>query len=189
MREMNMHRHHLNLLIVLVVGVLLILGCGKTDEEKKRDADRREGPAKMAAARKDFSQKPAKSELVQQPYIKGKIVNLSSVNGGEFGYSDAGELRAITASVPEDVGTVILQECKSVQKGMYRTQDNPPREIPAMAMDCEVTIIDRSLASVIYVKRFQGKPTEEVRVGETQDKVTAGATQEINAFLASLPKK
>jgi len=184
-----MKPNYINALLVVVAGIVMVLGCGKSEEEARQDQVRKEGPGKMAAARKDFAQKPQKAELTQQPYLKGKAVMLYSLNGGEFGYQGSPAIDAIKASLPEEVGSVVLQECKSVQKGVYVTKESPPREIPAMALDCVVTIIDRTIPAVIHTRQFQGTPSEEARVSETSNSVTAGPTKEIDAFLAGLPKR
>jgi hypothetical protein len=178
-----------NLILIGILSILAVLGCTKTEAEKKSDIERKEGPAKMFAAKKDFTTKPSKVELTQQPYIKGKTAFLYSLNGGEFGYHWTPALDPIAAKMPEDVGTVVLQECKSVQVGFYRVKEDPSKTVAAMVLECEVTLIDRSIASVIHIKRFQGKASDEVKVGQSSNSVTAGPTEEINAFLAALPRR
>lgn len=178
-----------NLILIGVFAIVAVLGCAKTEAEKKSDIERKEGPAKMFAAKKNFATKPSKVELTQQPYIKGKTAYLYSLNGGEFGYHWTPALDPIAAKMPEDVGTVVLQECKSVQVGVYRVKEDPSKTVAAMVLECEVTLIDRSIASVIHIKRFQGKASEEINVGQSSNSVTAGPTEEINGFLAALPRR
>lgn len=183
-----MKGNYINLITVFAVGIAILMGC-KSDEEKRLDAEKLERPAKFGAARADFSRKPAKIALVQQPYLKGKVVVLSSLNGGEFGYQAVRELSNLEAATPEEVGTVVLKECKSVQRGVYRTNENPPRELPAIAVDCQMNLIDRANSTVYFVKNFVTEPIKDARVGELSNDITSTPTLEMNAFLKSLPQK
>jgi hypothetical protein len=90
---------------------------------------------------------------------------------------------------PEEVTTVVLNECKSKQKGVYRTNDNPPREVPAIAIDCDVSLIDRKAGVVFYVRHFDGKLNESVNISQTSNSVAKGPSEEINKFLGTLPKR
>lgn len=166
-----------------------IIACGKSDDEKRLDQAKKDRPVKFAAARLDLAKKPAKIVLAPEPFLKGKVVMLGSTDGGEPGYQTAPSLTALEAMIPEEVGTVILKECRSNQKGVYRTNDNPPRELPAIAIDCEVSFVDKAAQIVYFSKVFQGKLSDEASVSKVSNSVASGPDQEINAFLAGLPRR
>lgn len=175
------------------IGVLMaaILGCGKSAEEKRADAERSERLTKMAAARPDLAKKPGRSALVREPYIKGKVVVLEGTDGAEpnWAYFPPAEFASIRAETPEEVGTVVLKECRSTQKGVYRTTENPPREVPAIAIDCDVYLVDHPAGSIYYFKKFEGKLKDEARVSTVSNSVSSGPHEEINKFLGSLPRR
>ncbi len=178
-------------MLVSAALLFVLLGCGKTEEEKQRDKARQERPAKFAAARLDLARKPAKTALVNDPFIKGKVVVLESTDGAEphYAYFPPPEFASLEAMTPEEVGTVVLKECRSTQKGVYRTTENPPREVPAIAIDCDVSLIDRQAGAVYFVKRFEGKLSEQASISTTSNSVAKGPTDEINKFLGALPKR
>ena len=166
-----------------------VAGC-KSEEARKRESERLNGFAKMAAARTEFAQKPLKEALVTQPYLNGKFVMLTSFNRGEFGFATAPlATRDLIAATVDEVGTVVLQECFQTQKGVYTTTENPPRKLPALSVDCTVTLIDRSIQAIIYVKKFETEPAADVRVSETARSVSSTPSEEIGEFLSSLPRK
>lgn len=176
---------------IAAVILLVVLGCGKTEEEKQRDKLRQERPGKFNAARPDFARKPSRTVLVNDPFIKGKVVTLESTDGAEphYAYFPPPEFTALEAMTPEEVGTVVLKECRSTQKGVYRTTENPPREVPAIAIDCDVSLIDRQAGTVYFVRRFEGKLNEQASISDTSNSVSKGPSDEINKFLGSLPKR
>lgn len=194
MRKTN----YLNLIALIVVGILIVLGCGKSEADKKADAERQVRPAKFMEALKEFSVKPAKAALVQQPYLIGKVAVLSSTDGksltpnSPYGYSNYSMLPNLvdtTKDNPEDVKTVVLEDCRTVGKTVYRLKDEPSREIPATLTDCEMTIIDQTIQAVIFVKKFQANPQANIKIWEKSESVSVTPSDEMNAFLKSLPQK
>lgn len=182
-------RNTVNLLACLLISMAVALGCGKSDEEKRIEQAKKDRPIKFAAARLILAKKPEKVEPVQEPFLKGNTVMLGSTDGREPGYQAVPALNGLEAMTPEEVGTVILKECRSTQRGVYRTTDNPPRELPAIAIDCEVSLIDIAAQKVYFSKIFQGKLSDETSVSKVSNSVASGPDQEINAFLAGLPRR
>lgn len=184
-----MQRNIGNLSACLLILTTMGLACGRSDEEKRIEQARKDRPIKFAAARLNLAKKPGKVELAQEPFLKGKVVMLGSTDGREPGYQAGPALAGLEAETPEEVGTVILNECRSTQKGVYRTTDAPPRELPAIAIDCELSLIDRADQKIYFFKLFQGKLSDEASVSQVSNSVARGPEQEINAFLAGLPRR
>lgn len=182
---------NLNFVLALLLLIAAALGCGKSEEEKKADALKAERGPKFFKARFDLAKKPAKTALVQEPYIKGTVVVLTTTDGSEPIYAPYPpmEFRSLEANSPEELGTVVLEECKSTQKGVYRTQENPPREVPAIAIDCEVSLIDHQAGVVYFTKRFEGKLNEQATISQTSNTVSKGPNDEMNKWLGALPRR
>lgn len=176
-------------LLAGLLASICIFSCGRSEEARQVDQANRDRAAKFAAARLDLARKPANVDLAPTAFIKGKVVMLSTTNGDEPGFQIAPALTAIEAMTPEEVDTVVLQECRSTQKGVYRTTDDPPREMPATAIDCEVFLIDRAARKVYFSKVFHGKLSDEPSVSMVSNSVANRPDQEINAFLAGLPTR
>lgn len=147
----------------------------------------------MAAAG-ELTSVPAKSELSDQPYIKGKIAvftrtKLKSgyVRGGAY-LQDIFYFRGLDdvyAATADEVGTVALLDCTTTDKGTYKTDDG--KEYPAEVEDCELTMIDRSKAAVVFKKMFEKTPSEERIVSGTS--VLRQTTHlDILPFLKRLPR-
>ncbi len=191
-----MKKNRINLIVILAIAVAVGIGC-KSEEDKKLEAERLARPAKYVAALPDFSRKPEKVALVQQPYLKGKIAVLSSTDGkgnfgSPFGWAVVTGIPNLVDTMKEDpeaVKTVVLEECKSSKQGFYTTTENPPRQIPAVYIDCRMTIIDRSIQSVIYIKNFQAASMEKVSISPTSETVTMSPDKEMTEFLKSLPQR
>lgn len=152
-------------------------GCGRADVD-----------AKFASARPALASKPSRISLVEDPFLKGKVVMIGSTDNAEAVYQRSPGIAAVEARTPDEVGTVILNECRSQQKGVYRTADNPPREVPAMALDCSVSLIDRAADSVYFIQHFEGKLGSETSIAKISNSVAAAPEQEISEFLAKLPR-
>lgn len=187
--ELIMDRNVGNLLVCLLILTAVGLSCGKSDEEKRTAQAKKDRPVRFAAARLDLAKKPSKVELSPEPFLKGNVVMLGATDGREPGYQAVPALNGLEAMTPEEVGTVILTECRSTQRGVYRTSDNPPRELPAIAIDCEVSLIDRAAQKVYFSKMFQGNLSDETSVSQLSNSVASGPDQQINAFLAGLPRR
>ena len=171
---------------LVILGLVSLTAC-QSEAAKKAQAERNEQTAKRIALRKEFMRKPTKVALVPQPYLKGKTVELSALNGSEF------EFKYIPvfpmAENTDDIKTVIQQDCRPIQKGVYRVKDDPSKTLPAMAMSCQITLIDRATATVYYVKNFETEPDPEASVSKTTEKVYKTPDKEIKAFLESLPRQ
>jgi hypothetical protein len=169
-------------------------GCG--DTERYRAEEQFGGIKKnLMASVKELTSVPAKVELSDQPSIKGKVavfmrkqLKSGPVNGGAY-YMDIFYFRGleeIYASKPEEVGTIALVDCKMTDKGIYRTEDG--REFPAEVEDCELTMIDRSKAAIVFKKMFEKTPDAE-RKSYTGNSVLHQSTNlEILPFLKDLPR-
>lgn len=189
-----MKRKQADLIIIFLLATAFVLGCGKSESDKKADAERQARPAKFMAALKDFSVKPAKVALTQQPYLTGKVAVLSQTTGtnSPYNYSSAfwvPNLMNTTNDNPEDVKTVIFRDCWVSGKSVYRTADNPSREVPATFTDCEMTIVDRTIQSVIFVKKFPANLLEKIRISDASDSVSITPDREMGEFLKTLPQK
>lgn len=184
-------RHSSLCIVLMLLLTLLVLGCSKTEEELRVEAAKRERGGKFAAARLDLAKVPVKTELVAQPAIVGKVAMLESIDGSEphFAYFPPPEFRSLEAMTPEEVSTVVLKTCRSIQKGVYRTAENVPREVPAVSIDCDVSLIDRQADTLYFVKRFEGKLSGTASIAETSNRVSSGPTDEINRFLGGLPRR
>lgn len=137
---------------------------------------------------------PAKTDLSDQPYIKGKIAVFTKTrfkNGGENlgGYqSDIFYFRGLTevyAARPGEVGTVALVDCHMVDKGVYKTDDG--KEFPAEVKNCGLTMIDRSKGAVIFRKMFEVDPGAETKV-YGNNVVQKSAALDVLPFLQGLPR-
>lgn len=154
-----------------------MVGCWRADLDTK-----------FASARSNFASKPSRISLVEYPFLKGKVVMIGSTDGGETAYQRIPELADLEAGTPDEVGTVILKECRSTQKGVYRTAENPPREIPAIAMDCVISLIDRGSDVIYFSRMFEGKPNNEAPLSKVSTSVAMAPEVEIKKFLTELPR-
>lgn len=176
--------------IALLSVVVLFIACAeKSDEERFQEVE-----ATLMASVSDLTEIPATEELTNEPYIKGKLAVFQALEKkGSYVKGDTylmqpsyyREMKDNYATKPEEVGTVALVNCQTVQKGTYTLGD---KETPAMVEDCDLTLIDRSKAAVIYKKRFEKTPAEEKRAyGDSV--ITQSAQSDVSAFLAGLPKR
>jgi hypothetical protein len=171
---------------LVLLGLVSLTAC-QSEASKKRIEQNNAEAAKRVALRKEFLRKPAKVALVPQPYIKGKTAELSSLNGSEFNYKYIPVFPL--AENTDDIKTIIQQDCRPIQKGVYRLKDDPSKTLPAMAMSCQVILIDRTTATVYFVKAFESEPDQEASVSKTAEKVYKTPDAEIKAFLESLPRQ
>lgn len=165
------------------------------------DSERYRAEEKFGTARKnlmasagELTQVPAKTELSEQPSVKGKVavfqksaLKSGPVGGGAYNM-DIFYFRGLEdlyATTSEEVGTVALLNCKTTQKGTYKTADG--KEYPADAEDCELTLIDRSKQAVVFKKMFEKTPSDDYKVvGNTI--LRQSAHQDILPFLKGLPR-
>jgi hypothetical protein len=180
------------LAILALLASACLFGC---NNERYRAEEQFGGVRKsLMAAVKELTSVPAKMELTDQPSIKGKIAvftrtKLKSgyVNGGAYAtdifYFQG--LNEVYASKPEEVGTVALLDCQTTDKGVYQTEDG--KEFPAEVEDCELTMIDRSKAAVVFKKMFVKDPSAERKT--TGKSVLRQTTHlDILPFLKGLPR-
>lgn len=174
------------ILISLALVCAIFTGC-KSEAAKKAEAAYHERTTKFLAARAEFLRPAAKVSLVNQPYLKGKTIEMFSTNGGEL----ANKMIPIfpTPSDPDEIKTIIRQECNSVQKGIYRMKDDPSKTLPAMVMSCRITLIDRASSTAYYIKTIETEPDPEAYTAKDAKTVTKLPEKEIKAFLESLPRQ
>lgn len=150
---------------------------------------------KMRASVDDLTRVPPNVELTGEPYIKGKIAVFQVLGKKADNPKDKTyflqnyyfrEMGESYATAPEEVGTVALLDCKTLQKGAYKTSDG--RERPAMIEDCELTMIDRSKPAVIFKKKFEKTPSEEATAYGNSMALQSAQT-DILQFLKGLPKR
>ncbi len=177
-----------NSLLAVAILMAVALSCNR-QETKSRDV--KEATKNLNAAAADLAKLPSKEQLTTAPYIKGKLVMVRQYPSGAYYVDafDAGQLGDVYAQTPEEAQTVALTVCQRSQKGVYRTDENPPRELPAFATDCDVTLIDRSIAAVIFKRRFEAKLGEKAGGISTTTEINAYPDYEIRDFLKALPRK
>jgi hypothetical protein len=177
-------------LILTVLLPLVFTGCG-TGAGAHRERERSEALKKLNGRVAELAKVPDKTQLASEPYIKGKMVLVSRGSGRQYvDPASFNTFESVYARSPEEVQTVIIQDCVESRKGTYRTDENPPRELPALSTDCDLTIIDRTQEAVIFKKRFESRVDENAKVLGTTNTVHAStAFHDITAFLSALPRK
>ena len=183
--------------VCVAVAVLLmsfcLAGCG---DSERYNAEEKFGPInkKMMASVGDLTAVPAKTELAAEPYVKGKIAVFQARGSKGAAAKDNTyfmqiayfrELEEFYATTPEEVGTVALLHCKTTQKGVYKADDG--KEYPAEAEDCELTMVDRSKAAVVYKKMFEKAPSQE-RKAYGNSMARESSQTEVLQFLKGLPR-
>jgi hypothetical protein len=179
--------------LALLCAVSLFAACDSArykDEEAFSDVNK-----KLMASANELTRIPTKLELSDQPTVAGKIAVFQSREKGAVGIKPGEyfmdiyyfrEMKDNYATTPEEVGTVALVQCKTLQKGVYKADDG--REFPAMVEECDLTMIDRKKEAVIFKKMFEKKPQEDRKfVGNSV--LPQSAQTDIVEFLKSLPKK
>ncbi len=179
-----------NALLAIAILFAVVLGCDDKEKQAKRQQDK-QAAEKLRAAASQLAVLPDKVQLTDQPYIKGKLAIVRKDDGRSFYMydPDMSTYGDTYARSPEEVQTVVLRVCQRMQKGIYRTKENPPRELPAYGTDCDVTIVDRSIPAVIYKKRFEAKLRDESVATNNTQQIEAHAGYQIDEFLKSLPRK
>lgn len=165
-------------------------GCGDTERYR---AEEKFGPInkKLMASAGELTSVPAKTEVAAEPYVKGKIAVFQAfgTKGNAPNYvmqiAHFRELEEFHATTPEEVGTVALLNCKTTQKGVYKTDDG--KEYPAEAEDCELTMVDRSKSAVVYKKMFEKAPSQE-RKAYGNSMLRESSQTEVLQFLKGLPR-
>jgi hypothetical protein len=180
-----------NLWMVAAVFFIAVLGCSKSSDSARKRAESKEAVEKLNAVANDFAKLPPKEQLTNEPYIKGKIVVVRQNDGGKpyVNNMDNKQFGETYANTPEEVQTVALLSCTKTQRGVYRTKENPPRELPAYSNDCDLTLVDRTIPAVIFKKRFEGTVEETTSVTANTKEIIKYAEHDIREFFKSLPRK
>jgi hypothetical protein len=175
--------------VILLFLLTLFSAC---DSERYRDEERFQIVQKrLLASVTDLTKIPSNTQLTDDPYLTGKVAVFQKGNhigGGAYSMTIAffRNLKESYAATPEEVGTVVVLDCKTVQKGTYRTDDG--QEFPATVEDCELTIIDRAKAAVVCKKSFEKTPQQDRKV--VRNMVLAETAQtDVLQFLKSLPRR
>jgi hypothetical protein len=169
---------------------VIVAGCGGR-AGAGGDRERAEALRKLNERVADLAKIPGKTQIAPEPYIKGKMVLISRGSGKQYvDPASFNTFQSVYARAPEEVQTVVIQDCEESRRGSYRTKEDPPRDLPAMSTDCDLTIVDRTLDAVIFKKRFESKIDENAKVLSTTKSIQAtSAFNDITAFLNSLPKR
>jgi len=176
-----------------------LVGCDVNFDKSINEQEKfAEVEKKLMAAVSDLTKIPTRVEVAAEPYIKGKIAVFQvledkgkyvRVKKDKIYYMQSSyfrNLEEIYAAAPEEVGTVALVDCRTLQKGVYITEDG--REMPAEVEDCELTLINRSISAVIFKKKFEKEPDDKQRVyANSVGRQTP--LQDISQFLKNLPRK
>ena len=203
----------------------LALGCGFTKAARSGgnanagnssgntalDAERSKKYYEIYEKRAELAVIPKKVQLVNEPYLKGKVVMLKTrksqppqvVNPSpvQDKYSpppppsDADQLNPIMANSMEEIGTIVLIQdelyedgCSEVDKAIYESKDG--KSFMGSAQVCELTIIDRSTDTVIFRKKFEGKLKDRAVASKERGYVLAKVEpKEIYDFLGTLPRR
>lgn len=156
----------------------------------------------------EFTTIPTKTQLTSSPYTKGKLAYytydlkvgekssywlLSNVVPSKATGVDE-KLKDLYAQNPDEVGTIVIRKCQQVKVGTYRiyrkTSGATEKMVPGYNENCDVTLIDREAAAVIFRKKFEGKLGEDLSATGSEDKFEAYIPyQQIADFLSSLPRK
>ena len=179
-----------NVLLITAVILAVVLGCNDKEEEAKRKRDK-EAAENLRTHAAELAKLPDRTQLTAEPYINGKMAIVRKDDDKSFYMFDP-DLATYGddyARTPEEVRTVVLRVCRRIQKGVYKTNEDPPRELPAYATDCDVTIVDRSIPAVVYRKHFDAKLRDETVSTKNTQQVEAHAGYEVDEFLKSLPRR
>jgi hypothetical protein len=157
----------------------------------------------------EFTKLPAKVQIINQPYIKGKMAYYTKILSikdkeaqwkysrdlGFNGYKIAEPFDTLYADKPEDIQTVILNTCRESKEGLYRVQYSNDDEkslhsLPGLIWKCELTIIDMSIPAVIHRKDFKSDVNTLTFVSPNDKEVKfLPPSSEIEAFIGNLPRK
>lgn len=198
-----------NLAVKSLVAVMIFLmsGCGSSSQNKQSQQPTPspgETPKTVevkdlfAPKETELTKLPAKTQLTNEPYIKGKAVlyyqtiPLKKAAGEKTPWVFDQQLsykKVPVARNPEEVGTVILRICNEISLGSYETQFTEEK-IPVYGSKCEVTIIDKTIPAVIHRKTFQTKLNDHKIIGKDAKEIRESPPLiEIYNFLESLPQK
>jgi hypothetical protein len=161
--------------------------------------------AAFGAKQDEFTTVPVKAQLTNAPYILDKAAfYLKDV---KFGEKDAGwsplnasdgaasapiKVHLLEADTPDKVGTVVLIACSQYKIHDYEVYNGTvvERTIPAYNRSCELTVIDRTIASVIYRKKFSSELDKHQLISGDTSAITAPIPySDIYGFLEGLSQR
>jgi hypothetical protein len=150
----------------------------------------------------DLVKIPEKILQVKNPYLEGKVVfytkgiNLGETDARWIFDSAPAELGYLIAETPDDVKTVVLKVCKQVKlnKPYFIDSDRDgkkEKEIKLIYWSCDLSIINRTLAAVIFKKTFDSKPGDLFQFENNQADIyeMPMPNGSIDAFLKKLTVK
>lgn len=156
-----------------------------------------------------YKQIPTQSRIADEPYIRGKLLVLSSRFGGktfnphgvflpeecrtsnsQFKFGADDPLNDIRAQSDEEVQTVAFVACQFQAGGEY-ARPGSTYTMTGAEETCTLMIVDRAIDAVIHVKGFRSEslaPVENVAPG------TGGPSKNVDLaivdqYLARLPRK
>jgi hypothetical protein len=146
---------------------------------------------------KKFSQIPAREQLTDQPYIKGRVLvvtkkpdqaSLEMTQQAYYWPSD--RATEVLAQAPEQVGTVALLNYSKEEAGSYKVVEGSGG-VSAYREVCELILIDRSIPAVIHRKTFRGpEPASATSVSHYQTEViTPVDLTELRNYIMKRPGK
>lgn len=175
----------------------------------------REGLKQLDAMTAEFAKPVKKTELADEPYLKGKVLVLDARDSGAYRSRDESNCRAssecerddshcsrgvnfdrlseVRARSAEEAQTIALVSCRKTPSGYYsEIAGDPNKKTPSFDQVCEVILIDRSIPAVIYKKTFKSE-SRSVLTGQPlpneKEIVASVPTEDIDAFLNKLPRK
>ena len=202
-----------------MVCVTSFSGCVKrfTSQGEYKPTPTAQEAADIAAMRKldalkakspEYLTMPTKIQLTTEPYINKKIALFKTWQGsqgpdqelqnyfGAFNFPGEDVIKEVLAKGPEDVGTIVLVEdntkekgCKEIPKGNYK--DPETGDIYGGYVEvCQLTIIDHQIPAVIFRKKFEGKLDDKEYVRKNAGRILGRVDYaEVYKFLTDLPRK
>jgi hypothetical protein len=206
------------LLLCAVICVTSFSGCVKrgtppeykptpSAKEAQEIAEMRQLEA-LKAKSKEYMSLPAKAQLTTDPYINKKIALFKTWQGsggldyelqnyfGAFIFPGEDVIKPLLAKSPEDVGTVVLVEdntkekgCKEVSKGDYKDPETGDLYGGYVEV-CELTIIDHQIPAVIFRKKFEGKLSDKEYIRKSSGRILGRVDYaEVYRFLMGLSRR
>ena len=206
----------MRLMLLLVCGVNLSCGNSRDaaeyaqrSEEYRRQAEKcrleKENQERLANSAGEFSRLPARTQLTEQPYLKGRMLLLRRQGDGPYAYAPATSSECQTSSVaysadvladirawsPEEVESVALVDCRRERRGTYVTEETPSRRLPAYISICDLSLIDRTVPAIIHRRSFTsqnpGRMTSICR--DTTEVVEPPPYIALDQYLLGLPRR
>jgi hypothetical protein len=115
-----------------------------------------------------------------EPYVQGKVaaIDVNQNRMDNVWFALPSDLRA---SSSDDTGTLVLVSCTEGAVGRYATAG------AAIAVGCEMSLIDMSIRSMIARRHFVGLPPSSSDFGQTR--TGSRPDSDMVSYLRSLPRK